>query len=116
MNPTAAAIETAARNAMRDASKYTLDHFATDLWMVQRKGDPSRTYSVVVDRDGMNCDCPAWQRSGVCKHEKMVADELAIRAEEAAEEAMEEARFLMSWTSDVHHHPDADLFLLTDAA
>lgn len=72
---------------------------------------------VFVDpQDGPECLCDAFQTTGSCAHATAADEEMRIEAMEAAHEAMEEARFLMTWTSDVHHHPDADLFLLTDAA
>lgn len=75
------AVETAIRNAARDAAKYEVEHFAAGYWFVTRIGDVSRMYW--VDTNEGTCDCPAFERSGCCKHQKMVADVIDLERQEA---------------------------------
>lgn len=96
-------------------SDLTVTRVAEGVYRVEGEGE---TRTVIVDGliDGPMCLCPTFGETGTCPHAEAADEEMRIEAMEAAHEAMEEARFLMTWTSDVHHHPDADLFLLTDPA
>lgn len=84
--PPPAAIETAFKNAARDAKNYSLiDTLAetAGLWLVAHKsGDKARQYFVDTKRN--TCTCEAFKRSGVCKHQRMVDEEIEIRAMEIA--------------------------------
>jgi hypothetical protein len=85
--PTTSAIETAVKNASRDAKNYSLiDTLAADgVWMVAHKsGDKARQY--IVNTNMNSCTCEAYLRSGVCKHQKMVDDEVEIRFMETMQE------------------------------
>jgi hypothetical protein len=85
--PTTSAIETAVKNASRDAKNYSLiDTLAAEgLWYVCHKsGDKTRRY--FVDANKKTCQCEAFARTGVCKHQKMVDDEIEIRAMETMQE------------------------------
>lgn len=88
--PTISAIETAVKNAARDAKNYSLiDTLAADgLWLVAHKsGDKARQYW--VDTNKTTCTCTQFAEQGVCKHQRMVDEELEIRAMEEAQEAGE---------------------------
>ena len=80
-NPTPSAIETAARNGERDAAKYEVEHFAANCWFVTRKGDLTRMYW--VDATERTCDCPAFAKSGCCKHQYMVDTAIELERQEA---------------------------------
>ena len=85
--PTPEAIETAIKNGLRDAAKYHICDFLSDLslWKVSRKdGDRSRSY--LVDSELRTCQCEAFRKSGVCKHQYIVDEEIEIRAMEIAQE------------------------------
>ena len=85
--PTTEAIETAIKNGRRDATKYHICDFLSDLnlWKVSRKGaDRSRSY--LVDSELRTCQCEAFRKGGVCKHQYIVDEEIEIRAMEQAQE------------------------------
>jgi hypothetical protein len=84
--PTAAAIETAIKNAARDAKNYRLNDLNAEvgLWLVVHKTDETRKY--LVDLNAGDCQCEQFKRAGVCKHQKMVDDEIEIRAMETMQE------------------------------
>lgn len=94
--PTPSAIETAINNAARDSKNYILnDTLAAEglWWALHKSGDRSRQYMVDVNRG--TCSCVQFAEQGVCKHQRMVDEELEIRAMEAEFEAAEEGRFFM---------------------
>lgn len=85
--PTTAAIETAIRNAARDAKNYSLiDTLSAEgFWYVCHKsGDKARQYW--VDANKKTCTCTQFAEQAVCKHLRMVDEELEIRAMEQAQE------------------------------
>lgn len=85
--PTTSAIETAIRNANRDAKNYFLNDTlaAEGLWFVSHKsGDKARQY--IVSTKLSNCTCTQFAEQGVCKHQKMVDDEVEIRFMETMQE------------------------------
>lgn len=98
--PTPSAIDTAIRNADRDAAKYEVEYFAANCWFVTRKGDLTRMYW--VDATERTCDCPAFERSGCCKHQKMVDDVIEIEREAAEFEVRAEAEAFMNYTARDH--------------
>lgn len=87
--PTTSAIETAIKNAARDAKNYNLnDLMASEgWWLVVHKTEPGRSY--IVDVNAGTCECRQFAEQGVCKHQRMVDEELEIRAMEEAQEAGE---------------------------
>lgn len=84
--PTTAAIETAVKNAARDAKNYRLNDLNAEvgMWLVVHKTDETRKY--LVDLNDGTCQCRQFAEKGVCKHQKMVDDEIEIRAMETMQE------------------------------
>ena len=84
--PTTAAIETAIKNAARDSKNYNLnDLMASEgWWLVVHKTEPGRSY--IVDVNAGTCECEAFRKGRACKHQKMVDDEIEIRAMEIMQE------------------------------
>lgn len=107
MNPTIEAIETAIRNANRDRKHYTLiDTLAADgIWLVvHNSGDKARQYIVHLKMN--NCTCEQHKRAGICKHRRMVDEEVEIREMEQAQEDGEyllecSREHLVGFTADV---------------
>ena len=94
MKPTTSAIETAIKNAARDAKNYSLlDTLSADgLWyVVHQSGDEARRYWVNVNTG--TCTCEQFLRAGCCKHGYLVDEEIQIRA---MEEAIEANDFMLS--------------------
>ena len=92
--PTSSAIETAIKNADRDAKNYSLiDTLAADgIWMVAHKsGDKSRQY--IVSTNLKSCTCIQFTEQGVCKHQHTVDEEIEIRE---MEQGIEDYDFLLS--------------------
>jgi hypothetical protein len=84
--PTTSAIETAVKNAARDAKNYSLnDLLASDgMWLVVHKTDRNRRY--IVDTNDRSCECEQFARVGCCKHQHIVDEEIQIRAMETMQE------------------------------
>jgi hypothetical protein len=102
-------IETAERNALRDAGKYAFtapdaDVFTT-TWTLTHKTDDSRRYFVETDEAGVpfRCNCPAALRAkdtvgeNVCKHQYLLAEHLRIIEGEEAHEMRHEAEYAGRW-------------------
>jgi len=90
LTPSDEAIATAIKNGIRDGAKYQIDDLLSDLnlWKVARKGgDLTRVY--LVDTELRTCQCEAFRKSGVCKHQYIVDEEIQIRQMEEAIEARE---------------------------
>jgi hypothetical protein len=94
-------IETAERNGRRDAGKYAFtapDEIFTEKWTLTHKADEGRRYFVETDEAGVpfRCNCQAslkaWDATGeyICKHQFILAEELAIRETETAMEQAED--------------------------
>ena len=92
--PATPALETAVRNANRDAAKYTVEPLVNGtrlLWWV-RSTDGHSSYAVQVptalDPNG-HCRCEFFARNGACKHVELVAEEahLWAMADASADEA-----------------------------
>lgn len=95
-------------------SELTATRVSDGVYSVEGDG---KIHVVFVDeQDGPECLCGVFETTGTCPHAEAADEALRFEVEEARFEAMEEARFLMAWTADVHMNPDADLFLLTDPA
>lgn len=106
ITPTTTAIETAIKNAARDANNYILnDLLASEgWWLVVHKTDRNRRY--VVDVNEGTCECPQFKEQGVCKHQRLVDEEVEIRAMETMQEDGEyllecSREHLVGFTADV---------------
>jgi len=79
------AIETAIRNADRDADKYIVESTWPGYITVQKIANPSDCY--LVSRDATlfpeRCQCEYYKRENVCKHEKLADDFIRIEEIEA---------------------------------
>ena len=85
-NPTVTAIDAAIRNAARSDRKVMPSKSHPTLWFLVNPAN-ARDYWTVDTING-TCDCPAFAREGVCKHQLLVDDEIAVRE---AEEGMDAA-------------------------
>ena len=83
--PTAAAIETAINNGEKMFGHYdfTASNRTKGRFFVEHKNDTQRAYLVDTRPGHRNCECPQFEREGVCKHQWFVDENLRI-AEEAA--------------------------------
>lgn len=105
--PTPAAVQTAIKNAARDGGNYRLNDLCAHvgLWIVTHKQDPKRSY--MVDTGDGSCECEQYTRQGICKHLRMVEEEIEVRA---MEEGMGAAEFLLEcsrehavgFTAEIH--------------
>lgn len=87
---TPAAIETALKNAQRDAANYTIsgpDDIFTETFTLT-KVDGAK-YRVTIEARGAACycTCPQFKAAHVCKHMKLVDDQLGLLAAEEAYES-----------------------------
>jgi hypothetical protein len=88
-SPTPAAIDRAIRNAARSTRRVEPSVSHATIWYALNPADRADYYTVDTLRG--TCDCPAFAREGVCKHQVLVDDEIAVReVEEGMESAADE--------------------------
>ena len=113
MKPTTSAIETAIKNAARDAKNYSLNDLlaAEGMWLVVHKTDSNRRY--IVDMNEGSCECQQFLRAGVCKHMCLVDEAIEIRA---MEEGVEANDFMLSCSREHNVGFAADVMADTEGA
>ena len=87
---TPAAIETAARNAQRDAANYTIsgpDDIFTEMFTIRNAKSGARYLVTVGAQGAYRCSCPQFDTAHVCKHMKLVDDHRALLAAEEADQS-----------------------------
>jgi hypothetical protein len=94
--PTPSAIATAVKNAQRDGGNYILNDLnaKAGMWILTHKKDNTRRY--MVDTVENTCECEAFNREGVCKHQAIIDEEIRIREEEERYEISEGEFFFMA--------------------
>src|SRR5690349_2295589 len=82
--PTAAAIETATKNAEKlEDYIFKPSEGVPEIWFAIKPG--GKAWYLVDTRSG-ECNCPYHAQEGICKHSVRVAEELRIREMEQAYE------------------------------
>jgi hypothetical protein len=76
IEPSEQALMIAARNGERDYFNYEIEDWGHDGYMVSHKKDKGRAY--FVDLSDASCQCPAFEKMGICKHLWIVGETLRI--------------------------------------
>ena len=85
MTATMNTIEKANQKANIEGAEYSLSFLAEYQWVVTRKSDATRQYSVITLDGFESCQCKAFEHDGYCKHLALCqeSEEMDARAEEA---------------------------------